>query len=109
MIFKKGILEEKLRRIDRKGYKAYKELLGKYQFDFYVLSIDHVQSDPFAPPSKIRIIMDRAKAGFRDDEWDDPLKKIPLEDFLARQFYKNLRKLNLKPVALRVLLSVKNE
>ena len=32
-------------RIDHRGYPAYKDTKGKYQFDQYVLSIDHVQGD----------------------------------------------------------------
>lgn len=38
-----------LRSIDHKGYPAYKSLAGSYQFGAYVLSVDHVQGDPFAP------------------------------------------------------------
>ncbi len=98
MIWKKNLLEEKLKRIDGRGYKAYKDLEGEYDFGDYILSIDHVQSDPFAPPSKVRAILNRTTAGFGDKKWDDPLKRIPLEDYLVREFYKNLKKLNLKPV-----------
>ena len=41
-------LKNELFKIDGKGYKAYKVLEGKYDFKKYVLSIDHVQGDPFA-------------------------------------------------------------
>ena len=40
-----------LRSINRKSYPAYKSLRGAYQFEHYILSIDHVQGDPFASPS----------------------------------------------------------
>ena len=36
-------LRNLLARIDRKGYPAYKDTKGAYQFPDYVLSIDHVQ------------------------------------------------------------------
>ena len=48
-------LRNLLARIDRKGYPAYKDTRGAYQFPAYVLSIDHVQGDPFAAPSKLSI------------------------------------------------------
>ena len=42
------ILDEHLRRMDGRGYKAYKEIKGEYQFPGFTLLIDHVQGDPFA-------------------------------------------------------------
>ncbi|HCD10468.1 MAG TPA: isopentenyl-diphosphate delta-isomerase, partial [Thermoanaerobacter sp.] len=44
-------LKKKLDKIDGKGYKAYKDLEGEYEFEKFILYIDHVQGDPFAPPS----------------------------------------------------------
>ncbi len=35
-----------LRAIDHKGYPAYKSLAGSYQFENFILCIDHVQGDP---------------------------------------------------------------
>ncbi len=98
MIWKKNFLEEKLKKINGKGYGAYKEIEGEYDFGDYILSIDRVQSDPFAPPSKVRVILSRITVGFGDKKWDDSFKKIPLEDYLIREFYKNLKKFNLRPV-----------
>ena len=40
-------LQDMLRSINRKSYPAYKSLKGAYQFNKYVLSIDHAQGDPF--------------------------------------------------------------
>ena len=36
-------LQDMLHSINRKSYPAYKSLKGAYQFNKYVLSIDHVQ------------------------------------------------------------------
>ena len=36
-----------LRSIDHKSYPAYKSLAGAYHFGSFMLSIDHVQGDPF--------------------------------------------------------------
>ena len=48
-------LKDLLFRINRKSYPAYKDTKGSYRFPGYVLSIDHVQGDPFAAPSKLSI------------------------------------------------------
>ena len=48
-------LRRVLKRIDGKGYKAYKDLEGAYIGKDFFLFIDHVQGDPFASPSKIRL------------------------------------------------------
>ena len=40
-------LKELLHSINRKSYPAYKSLRGAYQFDSYILSIDHVQGGSF--------------------------------------------------------------
>lgn len=39
-------LKSLLKNIDRKGYPAYKNTQGTYDFGTYFLSIDHVQGDP---------------------------------------------------------------
>ena len=41
-------LRANLRSIDHRSYPAYKDLKGQYDFGSFVLSIDHVQGDPFA-------------------------------------------------------------
>ena len=51
-------LQRLLKQIDHKGYPAYKDTRGVYQFPGYLLSIDHVQGDPFASPSKVSIRID---------------------------------------------------
>ena len=49
-------LKRQLKQIDHKGYKAYKTLEGEYSFGAYILCIDHVQGDPFATPSRVRLL-----------------------------------------------------
>ncbi|MEO2604801.1 ABC-ATPase domain-containing protein, partial [Clostridium butyricum] len=55
-------LKKLLSSIDGKSYGSYKSLADKYNFKNYILSIDHVQGDPFASPSKIQIIMNQETA-----------------------------------------------
>lgn len=77
-----------LKRIDGKSYKAYKEIKGLYTFPDYQLSIDHVQGDPFALPSRISIIIPMSDAGFPQSLWNqadqNSTRKIALEDYLGR-------------------------
>ena len=79
-------LRNRLRNIDHKGYPAYKDLKGQYQFGDYVLSIDHVQGDPFASPSRLSVRVEKSKAGFPAAYYDTPAKRITLQDHLTRLF-----------------------
>ena len=79
-------LRTKLMNIDHRGYPAYKDLKGQYNFGDYVLSIDHVQGDPFASPSRLSVRVQKDKAGFPTDYYDTPEKRITLQDHLTRLF-----------------------
>lgn len=79
-------LKNLLARIDRKGYTAYKDTKGTYQFPDYVLSIDHVQGDPFAAPSRLSIHISGKQAGFPSSLFQTPCRRIALQDMLTRQF-----------------------
>ena len=48
-------LKSILKRIDGKSYPAYKDLRGSFRFPFFFLYFDHIQGDPFASPSRIRL------------------------------------------------------
>lgn len=85
-------LQDLLFRIDGKGYKAYKEARGKYQFNNYILSIDSVQGDPFAAPSKGRVIISQETAKFPKYLYDNPHKNIAVCDFITRLFSNNVFK-----------------
>ena len=90
------ILKNELQRIDGKGYKAYKDLQGQYDFKDYILSIDHVQGDPFASPSRLRVIINRNRAGFPEDLISKDYKKVAVSDLLTRLFYFNINKFSEK-------------
>lgn len=79
-------LRNLLARIDRKGYPAYKDTKGAYQFPDYVLSIDHVQGDPFAAPSKVSIHVRGSAAAFPPSLYRTPVQRIALQDALTRRF-----------------------
>lgn len=81
-------LRRALKDIDHRSYPAYKSLAGQYQFGDYLLSIDHVQGDPFAAPSRLSVQISHEKAGFSKTLWDKPHTRIALQDYLTRQFAK---------------------
>ena len=78
-------LQTLLRQIDHKGYPAYKDTKGKYQFQQYILSIDHVQGDPFASPSKVSIIVPGKAAGFGRECYSEKHRRIAFQDYLLRR------------------------
>ena len=79
-------LRSLLNRIDHRGYPAYKDTRGMYQFPGYVLSIDHVQGDPFASPSKVSVHVKGKTAAFPQELYQDAHQRIALQDELTRQF-----------------------
>ena len=86
-------LEEILGHIDGKGYAAYRDIKGEYECKGYNLCIDHVQVDPFAPPSKVRVKVAESMHQIPKNLWDSRAKKIATSDFLTRTFRDNIRKL----------------
>lgn len=84
-------LKRELEKIDGRGYKTYKTLEGQYSFEDYILSMDHVQGDPFASPSRIRVIVNNNN-NFPKNLFDEKYKKITICDFLTRLFSKNIYK-----------------
>jgi len=87
-------LQQLLFSIDGRGYSAYKGIKGEYDFGKYILTIDHVQADPFAPPSKSRIIISREEAGFPDELLNSKEKIIAVSDFLTRAFRNSINHFN---------------
>ena len=75
-----------LQRIDRRSYPAYKDTRGAYQFPGYVLSIDHVQGDPFAAPSRLSIRVGGKAAAFPPALYASRPQRIALQDALTRKF-----------------------
>ena len=83
-------LRQQLRSINRKSYPAYKGLKGLYHFGNYILSIDHVQGDPFASPSHVSIQISHRDTGFPVEYYKDTLTGTTLCDYLTRQFEKQI-------------------
>jgi len=81
-----------LQRIDGRGYKAYKEIKGQYDFGDYTLIIDYIQGDPFAAPSRVRVRVPQKLASFPHDTYKNKSREIALRDFLTRCFFEAVRK-----------------
>jgi predicted ABC-class ATPase len=81
-------LRSTLKRIDGKGYKAYKDLQGDYDLGGFVLHVDNVQSDPYAPPSKMRVSLPQSRAGFPEEMFANRVRRVALEDYLTRCFHR---------------------
>ena len=89
-------LKKDILAIDHRGYPGYKGLRGRYQFKDHVLSIDHVQGDPFASPSHLSVHVDGHKAGFPKDYYQDDISRITLQDHLTRCFGRALAPFSFK-------------
>ncbi|MEM9214842.1 MAG: ABC-ATPase domain-containing protein [Cyanobacteria bacterium P01_F01_bin.150] len=81
-----------LNDLDGQSYKGYKQIQGRYRFPRFILLIDHVQGDPFAAPSRLRIQVPQASqkgetiAGFPPSLFNSKSRNIALCDYLTRQF-----------------------
>ncbi|MBT8507717.1 ATPase [Methanomicrobiaceae archaeon CYW5] len=81
-----GDLRSILSRIDGRGYGAYKDIRGVYRGAEYTLCIDHVQGDPFAAPSRVRVMISPETAGFPAAFFRGASRTIALADYLTRRF-----------------------
>lgn len=84
-------LTRALQRIDGRGYKAYKEIQGTYTFPGFTLSIDHVQGDPFAAPSRLRVFVGPEVARFPEETRRNRSRAVGLAHLLARSFARGAR------------------
>lgn len=85
-------LEAILQRIHKKGYPAYKDTTGSYNFGDYILDIAHVQSDPFASPSRIQIMIPAEYHGFSKEYYMTYHRRVALCDLLLRLLNKAIAK-----------------
>lgn len=84
-------LEQTLTSLDGQKYGAYKQIKDLYEFNLFKLRIDHIQADPFAPPSKMSVVIDRQQAKFPDSLLNSELKQRAVSDYLTRVFHKQIQ------------------
>lgn len=80
-----------LQRLDGRGYGAYKELRGEYRLGDWTLRIDHVQGDPYAAPSRLRLRLPLSEAAFPASWLRPTVRRIALGDLLTRIFQQTVR------------------
>ena len=84
-------LRETLRELDGRGYKAYTDIKGEFDFGDWVLRIDYVQGDPFAAPSRVRVRVRQEQAGFPRELFSCHSREVALRDYVTRAFHSACR------------------
>jgi predicted ABC-class ATPase len=84
-------LAEVLAGLDGHGYKSYKRIAGQYDECTFRLVIDHVQGDPFAEPSRLRVLLPAATARLPEWATRNDARRAAAADFLNRSFHDALR------------------
>src|SRR5680860_1442965 len=85
-------LAAELKRLDGKGYKAYKDLGGGWELPLEtstakiscILFMDHVQGDPYAAPSRMRLRISRKDSAIPTETTENRARRVALEDYLTR-------------------------
>ena len=79
-------LAKLLERIDGRGYKAYKEISGPWRFSDFTLHVDHVQGDPFAAPTRVRVTLSTDVVDLPQSAYRTRPRALGTAAFLARAF-----------------------
>jgi predicted ABC-class ATPase len=77
-----------LKRIDGRSYPAYRDLKGRWRLGDTLVFVDHVQGDPFAAPSRVRV---RVPVALPDTCFTNADERLAAEDWLLRAFARGLR------------------
>lgn len=87
-------LWERMLSIDGRGYGAYKSIAGSYEERGITVFFDHIQPDPYAPPSAVRIRVDQRLAALPFFLFNNRDRRIALEDFIANKLARRLSSVN---------------
>ena len=60
---------------------------GTWAFPDFALHVDHVQGDPFARPSRVRVILPQEAAALEDDVLSSRSRRLGVASLLARRFH----------------------
>ncbi len=79
-------LDVRCRALEGRGYPAYRSLVGAWKLGGgLTLFVDRVASDPFAPPSLLRLRVDPETARVPERLRNNRIRRVALADWLARQ------------------------
>ena len=84
-------LEAILLQMDGRGYKAYREIKGEWGFPDFLLSIDHVQGDPFAAPTRASAFLEPRIAQLPPSAHASEARALGTACLLARRFLQEAR------------------
>lgn len=82
----KVALQSLLLSMDGKGYGVYKSVKGAWSFPDFTLTIDCVQGDPFAAPTRARIQVSPHVNGLSPELYRSTVRSIGVSCYLARAF-----------------------
>lgn len=85
-------LRRELQQMDGRGYPGYRALKGTWDLGPARLLVDHVQSDPFAPASRIRVEIDTTTTGLPPELVSTRDRRTAAADHLLRRFREALRR-----------------
>jgi predicted ABC-class ATPase len=75
-----------LEQMDGRGYKGYKAITGAWEFPDFTLHVDHVQGDPFAAPTRVRLLLSTDVVALPESAYRTPSRALGTAAFLARAF-----------------------
>ena len=84
-------LLDQLRHADGRPYGFYKNALGAWDYGDFTLAIDHVQADPYAPPSSLRAWARPEAMGLPEAALASSDARLAAADFIARSFDEAIR------------------
>ncbi len=79
----KNDLLRRIKNLAGRGYKQYRTLKGCYAFSRFFLELEHIQADPFASPSRVKVTVPAQEARLPSYAYANPYRKLGLENFLA--------------------------
>ncbi|KAL3905432.1 MAG: hypothetical protein SGARI_004466 [Bacillariaceae sp.] len=88
-----------LHTIDNRQYPAYHDLETPLSQGWvnseagFTLFIGRAQSDPFAPPTRARLVLNGSVAQIPPSLYSNPIRAIATSDFLLRTLYQNCRRM----------------
>lgn len=86
-----GALAQLLSDLDGHGYRAYRRIEGAWAGPGFTLLVDHVQPDPFATPTRLRLRIPHAVHGLPDDLWSNRPRRIGALGYLVRVFKRHVQ------------------
>jgi predicted ABC-class ATPase len=79
-------LRSLLHSLEGKGYKGFKVVGGSWSLPEFILNVDHVQGDPFADPSRVRVFLDPSFTGLERAACRPGSRAVGTACLLARRF-----------------------